>query len=474
MSNQTHYPSRATYTVVSALGYLLDGYDLSVISVFTFSLIKFKFFQYNSFELAFVTGAALLGAMFGALIFGHFSDRLGRRYLYTFDLIFFVVFAALSAVSTNIIQMIIYRFFVGWGVGADYALSPVYATEMYPTGKRGMGYGWVYTFWSVGAFIAFMLGYIFYLIDPIYGWRWALGIGAVIALITIVMRSRMPESSRWRVAVKPNEEAIAEAKNLSHATGMREEDIDKLVDTENRKLSHVRPGSFLELFRGEYLKRTAVVWVQWILYDIGSYGFGLYAPSIISMLGFTGASSILMSALLYIPGALGAMGAAFLNDRWGRRLLQLLGFGFATLGMVLVALGALIGGLVAMVIGTIGLILWYGMGNLGPGNTMGLYAIELFPTKLRSTSMGGATAITRLVSFFSAFEFPYIALTLGKLTFFEFLAAITAAAFVFTIFFTPETKGISLEEISVAKYEGPSLRPRLKLETERKEEEETK
>lgn len=461
MSRAIHYPSRATYTVVSALGYMLDGYDLSVISVFTFSLIHYKFFQYDSFELAFVTGAALLGAMFGALIFGHYSDRLGRRYLYTFDLLFFVIFAALSAVSTNIIQMIIYRFFVGWGVGADYALSPVYATEMYPTNKRGMGYGWVYTFWSVGAFIAFMLGYAFYLVDPVYGWRWALGIGAIIALITIIVRTRMPESSRWRVAVKPDEKSVEEAKALSHATGMGEDDISKLVDTETRKLSNVKPGSFLELFSGRFAVRTLVVWVQWILYDVGSYGFGLYAPSIISMLGFSGASSILMSALLYIPGALGAMGAALLNDKWGRRMLQLLGFGFATLGMVLVALGALIGGLIAMVIGTIGLVLWYGMGNLGPGNTMGLYAIELFPTKLRSTSMGSATAITRFVSFLSAFEFPYIALSLGKLPFFIFLAVITFAAFVFTIFFTPETKGISLEDIATAEYRGPGLHPRL-------------
>ncbi|ABW01548.1 MFS transporter [Caldivirga maquilingensis] len=460
----THYPSRAAYTVVSALGYMLDGYDLSVISVFTFSLLKFGFFKYNSLELGFVSGAALLGAMFGALIFGHFSDRLGRRYLYTFDLLFFVVFAALSAFSTNIIQMIIYRFFVGWGVGADYALSPVYATEMYPTNKRGMGYGWVWTFWSVGAFIAFILGYVFYLVDPVYGWRWALGIGAIIALATIIVRSLMPESSRWKVAVKQDTNAVEEARRLSQVTGMSDQDISKLVEVEAKKLAHVKPGSFLELFKGDYAKRTAIVWTQWILYDIGSYGFGLYAPSIISMLGFKGASSMLLSALLYIPGALGALGAAFLNDRWGRRILQLLGFGFSTLGMVLVALGALIGGLMAMVIGVIGLVLWYGFGNLGPGNTMGLYAIELFPTKLRSTSMGSATAITRFVSFLSAFEFPYIALVFGKLSFFEFLAAITFVAFIFTIFFTPETKGISLEDIATAKYKGPGLHPRLEVE----------
>jgi len=71
---------------------------------------------------------------------------------------------------------------------------------------------------------------------------------------------------------------------------------------------------------------------------------------------------------------------------------------------------------------------------------MGLYAIELFPTKLRSTSMGSATAITRLVSFLSAFEFPYIALTLGELPFFEFLVIVTFLGFIWTIFCTPETK----------------------------------
>jgi putative MFS transporter len=95
------------------MGYFLDGYDLSVISVFTYALLQYKFWPYTSFELGFVSGAALLGAMFGALVFGHYSDRLGRRYLYVWDLLFFVVFAVLSAVATNIIEMIVFRFFVG-------------------------------------------------------------------------------------------------------------------------------------------------------------------------------------------------------------------------------------------------------------------------------------------------------------------------------------------------------------------------
>ncbi len=94
---------------------------------------------------------------------------------------------------------------------------------------------------------------------------------------------------------------------------------------------------------------------------------------------------------------------------------------------------------------------------------MGLYAIELFPTKLRSTSMGSATAITRFVSFLSAFEFPYIALAIGKLSFFEFLFVVTLVAFIFTIFFTPETKGIPLELIAIARTRAPSLYPKLEI-----------
>ncbi len=79
---------RSTYTVLSAMGYFLDGYDLSVISVFTFILVNYKIYPYNVWLLGWVTGSALLGAMVGAILFGHYSDKIGRRYLYIFDLLF--------------------------------------------------------------------------------------------------------------------------------------------------------------------------------------------------------------------------------------------------------------------------------------------------------------------------------------------------------------------------------------------------
>jgi len=454
-------PKRSTYTVLSAMGYFLDGYDLSVISVFTYVLTSFKFWHYTSLQLGFVSGAALLGALVGALLFGHYSDRIGRRYLYVFDLIFFVIFAILSGLAFSIIQLIVYRFFLGFGVGADYALSPVYSTEMYPTERRGMGYGWVWTFWPLGAAVSFLIGYAFYLVNPIDGWRWALGLGAVPALIVVILRARMPESSRWRVAVQGTEDAVREAKELSAVTGLRETEIRGLMEAERKALAGVKPGSFAALFQGDFAKRTAIVWTQWILFDIGAYGYGLYGPTVISMLGFKGSLALLLSAAFYTLGIGGALTATFYNDVWGRRPLQLLGFGLMTLAMALLVLSSLISTGISLALGSLGLVLWYYGNHEGPGNTMGLYAIELFPTKLRSTSMGSATAVTRFVSFLSAFEFPYIGLTLGKLAFFEVLVGVMAAAFVFTIFFTPEVKGLPMEVIATAKTVAPSLRPRL-------------
>ena len=96
------------------------------------------------------------------------------------------------------------------------------------------------------------------------------------------------------------------------------------------------------------------------------------------------------------------------NDIYGRKTIQAIGFAFMSLGMAFIALSYIGIGLVSVYVGILGLILWYGFENIGPGNTMGLFAMELFPVDLRSTSMGTATTVTRFVSFLSAFEFPFI------------------------------------------------------------------
>jgi putative MFS transporter len=458
----TYVPKRSVITALSSMGYFLDGYDLSVIAVFTLVLTTHNIFPYNSLSESFVTGSALLGAFVGAVLFGHYADRIGRRYLYIFDLVFFAVFALLSALSTNLIELIIFRFFIGWGVGADYALSPVYTTEMYPNEERGSGYGWVWTFWSIGAAVSFLIGYLFYLVDPINGWRWTLGLGVVPALVVVILRTRMPESARWNIV---NDGVISDhVKTIAEKIGMTESDLKALLAEREREAAF-EAGSVSTLFTGEYGKRTAIVWIQWILYDIAGYGIGLYSPIIVSSFGVSHATSLLLSFVFYMPiGFLGAYGAVRLNDRVGRRPLQAAGFASMAIAMLLFYIASSAAGTLLVILGAIAFILDYGMGNLGPGNTMGLYAIELLPTKLRSSSMGNATGITRIVSFLSAFLFPIISnSSLGKSGFFFILLFLMVVAFVFTLLYTPETKGLTLEEIAIASYKRVNGKPKLVL-----------
>lgn len=464
----TYVPKRSVVTTLSAMGYFLDGYDLSVISVFTLVLVTYKIFQYSAFTESFVTGAALLGAFVGAVVFGHYADRIGRRYLYIFDLVFFAVFAILSAFSTNIIEMIIFRFFLGWGVGADYALSPVYTTEMYPNKKRGAGYGWVWTFWSIGAASAFLIGYAIFLVNPLVSWRWALGLGAIPAVITVILRTRMPESARWRIIDK-GKQMDKSVRVVAQKIGITAQDV-KAILAERERQAKIAAGSSLALFKGEYGKRTAVVWTQWIVYDIAGYGIGLYSPLIAKSFGFSGAASLLLSFVWYMPfGFLGALGAVLLNDRLGRRTLQALGFFGMFLAMIFFYLASTAAAAFTLGFGVTAFILDYFLGNLGPGNTMGLYAIELLPTKLRSSSMGNATGITRIVSFLSAFLFPYVTLMLGKSSFFLILLILMLFAFLFTIFFTPETKNLTLEEIAIASYKHVHGIPKLVLPSKKRQ-----
>jgi putative MFS transporter len=432
--------SKIHHASLTGMGYFLDGYNLTVIAVFTLILETYRIFPYTSLQVGFVSGSALLGAGIGAIVLGRYSDRIGRKRLYVLYLGLFIIFPVISSLSVNLTMIIIARFFLGVGIGADYAVGPVYSVEMFPDKTRGSGYGLVWAFWSLGASFAFIVGFVSLRYIGFEAWRIALGIIAVPAMFLMIMRLNVPESVRW----------LDSQKTLAVKSSNPKPDNVSKFEGQNAPNNH--GSSFLDLFRGNIGKRTALVWIQWILLDIGSYGFGLYGPLIISHLGFTGTDSFLITALLYVVGFACAVISITWNDRFGRKIIQAIGFCFMGVGMAFLALSQYVGGTLFLIFGITGLALWYGMENIGPGNTMGLYAIELFPTRLRSTSMGSATAITRFVSFLSAFEFPFIALIFGVSGFFLILLGVMLSAFIFTILFTPETKGMTLEEISGAIY----------------------
>lgn len=158
LDNDTLKPFQNRLTLLSGAGTFLDGFDLTVIAVALPLLVK----QYSiSAAMTGLVGAsAVIGMLIGSLVLGHFTDRIGRRAMYLVDLIFFVVFAAMTALSQNVTELIVFRFLLGLGIGADYPISSTLVAEFGSRARRGRMVTGVAALWFVGAAAAYIVGLI--------------------------------------------------------------------------------------------------------------------------------------------------------------------------------------------------------------------------------------------------------------------------------------------------------------------------
>lgn len=426
--------------LLSAAGVFLDGYDLFIISVVLLFIkpIWISTIPINEQDmiLGLLASSTLVGMFFGALTLGHYTDRMGRKAMYVVDLIFFVVFAALSAVAINIWQLILFRFLLGIGIGADYPISSTYVTEFSPSKVRGKLISTTFLFWGIGALTAAAVGYLIALFQPfgIDSWRLMLLSGVVPAVIVILLRATMPESPRWLLSQGKSKEAIQVFKSLN--VNINENEI---VSPKKEK------ASIKDLLSPIYRKRTLFAWIPWFFMDIGVYGIGIYLPTLLYELGFKNElQSIIGTAFLDIFGIVGFVIAIILIDRAGRLKLQAIGFLGMTLSLFLLA-----------IIGPINLVFLFLVfaifqisENAGPNTTTWVVATELFPTRLRATAQGSSAAVSRLGAISGVFLLPVIIGAFGNQVALIFVSIATFLGFTITVILGEETKALSLEEAS--------------------------
>src|SRR5579859_57422 len=261
----------------------------------------------------------LVGYVIGALILSPLADRVGRRDM----LLVTLVITGLGSLFTAFVQdytfFIIARIITGIGVGADLALVTVYINEVAPSNGRAKYTSLIFIMSSLGAFLGIWLGLIlttpaanFPLGLPFAqatvaivnklpqfagsGWRWMYGIGAILALVGIALRFRLPESPRWLI------------------TQGRVQEADEIVtDMESRamkRLVNLPPvGSELHLHTGEkhatyteilgnpvYLRRTLLLFSMWFIAFITVYTIGVGFTTILAGLGYPGSEAGLIAA----------------------------------------------------------------------------------------------------------------------------------------------------------------------------------
>jgi MFS family permease len=443
MDNATLSRTHWKVWFLSAMGIFLDGFDLFIIAV-ALPLLAAKF-NTTPAELGLIGASAPIGCILGATVFGRFTDKLGRRMILLVDLLFFVVFAGMSALAWSVESLIFFRFLLGIGIGADYPVSSTYITENMPVRLRGRMLVSGFGFQALGALAGAVIGAIILKLDPqIDAWRWVLGIAVFPAIIILLFRLTLPESPRWLIHKGRHEEASAVASKM---TG-------KQINIEAVAVSS--KSSSWDLFSRRYIKRTILTSLSWFLMDIAFYGVGFFTTIILAAMAFTTQGDFITRATTATHGAaildiflvVGIILAILLVDKWGRVKLQALGFFGMAIGLFILAASALLANSPAhLVLVFAGFILFNIMTNMGPNPTTFLLPAELFPTHLRATGHGFASACGKVGAAVGIFFLPVLKALIGLPYTIVILAFACLAGFVLTAALGYETKNKSLDEM---------------------------
>jgi len=179
------------------LGWTMDAFDYFIV-VFVYADIA-KTFHISKAEVAFITTATLAMRPVGALLFGLWADRVGRRTPLMVDVIFYSVVGFLCAFAPNFTVLVILRLLYGLGMGGEWGLGAALAMEKVPVERRGFfsgllqeGYAFGYLLASLGSLVVMdWLG---------LSWRWLFGLSIIPALISLIIRYRVQESEIWEAA----------------------------------------------------------------------------------------------------------------------------------------------------------------------------------------------------------------------------------------------------------------------------------
>ncbi len=410
---------------ISGMGFFCDAYDLFIIGV-VMNILKAEWHP-SPLAIGLVTSTALLASAVGALLFGRVADMVGRKRIYGYEVLVLAAGAIASALSINIWWLIGFRVILGVGIGGDYPVSATLMSEYAGKKTRGMMVSLVFAMQAAGLIVGPLLAaaLLWSGLDHDWVWRLLLAFGAVPALVVFQMRRHLAESPRYQAL---------------HAK-----------KTEKQPKVSFGDGFRILLSRRDLQLRLVGASLTWALMDFAYYGNTVSSPMVLHAISPDESlltSTLTQLAVFSCAAVPGYFVAAAMMDRMGRKPIQVLGF--AMMGGSFLAM-ALIPGIEKLILP---FLIIYGISyfftEFGPNATTFVYPAEIFPVETRTTGHGIASAAGKLGGFAGVFTFPLLMAWHGLLTAELGAALASALGLAVTLAMLPETKGKSLEELSLA------------------------
>ncbi len=409
-----------------------------------------------------VSAATLAGIMIGAVALGGLADTYGRRRMFVIEMLVFVVFLAGLTLAPSFGWLVFFLFGVGVALGCDYPTAHLVISESIPSRDRGKLVLAAFAFQAIGALVGTALGFAILTLDPsLDAWRWMYGIVIVPAAFVVFARLFVSDSGQWLMSRGRHADAERELRRLLKRTPQypKQVHLAKLADSPHR--SHRRHGRWSDLFDRKNRRATLLASVPWFLQDLGTYGIGIFTPTILShTIGheITKAHNVTAVIARDLQGAKGAalvdtllivgiLAAVLMSDKVGRIRLQVLGFVGCAVGLAMAALQSHVDEPMRTLLLFGGFMIFNFMTNLGPNSQTYLLAGEVFPTHIRGKGAGFAAAFAKMGAVLTAFTFPVVLAEIGTDVLLTALVFTSLLGALITWWFRIETAGVNLEEI---------------------------
>lgn len=358
---------------------IFDGYDLVIYGVALPLLMEE--WSLTAVQAGFLASAALFGMMFGAMIFGTLSDKIGRKKTIILCVALFSSFTFFGAFAANPIQFAALRFIAGLGIGGVMPICVALTSEYAPKRIRSTLVAIMFSGYAIGGMTSALLG-SFLVVD--YGWEIMFYIAGIPTLLLPIIWKMLPESLMFLVKEGRDEDAKKVVKKLAPH--------ESITASTNLLLDEPTKGDdapIKALFLKNRAFSTVMFWIAFFMCLLMVYALASWLPKLMIQAGYSLGASMIFLFALNIGGMIGAVGGGVLADKFHLKPVLTVMFTLGAVALILL-------GYNSPQVVLYSLIAVAGATTIGSQILLYTFVAQYYPTAVRTTAMGWASGIGRI------------------------------------------------------------------------------
>ena len=372
---------------VAGVSWAADAMEVLLIGFLIPSIIVSL--QITREQAAWLVTALFVGMMLGAWFWGSLADRIGRKNVFVSTILIASVFALASALAPNYETLLLFRLLSGFGIGGSLPVDYAITAEFLPSQQRGRWLVFLESFWALGTIIAAGLAWYFIPRYPVDGWRYVLALSALPGLVAFWIRRTIPESPRYLVTQGRTAEAEQVVWIVAAENGVALPDGFRLVAPVATTATAQARQPLAVIFQSPLLRSTLILSAVWFLLSLAYYGIFTWLPGIFVQRGFDFLRTYQNTFILALAQLPGYFSAAWLVEKWGRKPTLAVYLGAAAVFTYAFAVADNL----PLILGAAIMMSFFALGAWG---ALYAYTPEVYPTTVRATGMGWASAMARV------------------------------------------------------------------------------